>query len=184
MKRAWPTYTARQAHRAVELYRSGLSTSLVAQEIGGVSREWVRVQVVAAGILRSKSHAMRLRMAREKGRDYEQLRREALELATEQLMSVRAIAKYLSVSTNFVKQAIPRELRCNPKDATLRRKWQAFLPDVEARRERRERVILMRRGGATYARIIAETGVCQATVYRYLSEAGLTGSLRDQRRMR
>jgi transposase-like protein len=187
---AVPTFKTRIRNEALRLYLSGLSCRAVARELAKThrpapSQESVHQWMKAAGVLRSKRRSDELMNARVHGRDYDQIRRDARRLAADKLWSVRRIAETLQVSRGVVKRAIARSpLRpdhiLNPADATLRRMWQAYLPDVEERRRVRDEVITRRERGETLKSIAVATGKSEATVWKYCREAGLTKPLNRQ----
>lgn len=172
-------FTTRHARRSLELYRQGLSCRRVAELLRrefdpAPSQQWIFERVQEAGLLRSKSRAMELREARRHGKDYDTLRAVARRLAEEKLWSVRRIAIELGVGKSVVKRCLDANFVLNPSEATLRRKWQAYHPDVELRRELRDHVARLRESGRKLREIVAATGLSLATVTKYLREAGLT----------
>lgn len=149
------------------------------------SQEWVYQRLRERGVLRSKSRALRVRNGRENSKDYDALAAEAAKLAANRKLSIRRIAQDLGVSRNMARQAVRKADRCNPSRATRRRAWEADLPDVEDRLDRRARVIYLRRElGKTYAEIAAATGLARSTICVYLKDAGLIGSRSRPRRFR
>lgn len=179
------TFRTRMRKEALRLYASGLSCRAVALELkkahdAAPSQESIHQWAKAAGILRTKSRADELQNARRHGRNYDELRKQARHLAEENLWSVRRISEHLGVTRKVVQRAIAREHRLDPSEATERRQWQAYLPDVEARRARRDDVIARREKGQTYPEIVAATGLSAATVFTYCKRAGLTKSIRRE----
>lgn len=174
-----PFYRSRLMSEALELHESGLSPRGVADELrtrhgSAPSHETIREWVHKFGSPRSRSRAMELRMARQIGKDYDAIRAEARRLAEEELWSVKRIADHLGVAKSLVRRAIADEHLLDLGEAILRRCWQAFLPDVEVRRARRDAVLKLRERGWTYPQIAAATGVSEAMISVYLRRAGMT----------
>jgi transposase len=172
-------YRAPVQREALRLYASGLSTKGVAAALAekynpSPSRQTVWDWVRSAGIVRSKGRAQEIRACTENRRDYAALRRQVRELAEEKLWSVRAIARHLGVSRNFVKCWIPREYRCELSTSIERRAWQAYHPDVERRRTLFDQVVALRERGRKLEDIVVETGLSRSTVWVWCKRAGLT----------
>lgn len=187
-KAATPQYKTALRRRAVDLYRKGLSCRAIEKAFRSEfspapSRAIINDWVKSAGVVRTRSRADELMNARLNGRDYDQMRKRVLYLATEKLWSIRRIANELGVSRNFVARAVPRSYHCDPAEATERRAWQAFHPDVERRRAKRDLVVTLRERGLTYPQITEKTGVSKAMVYRYCRLAGLTKQIMPRRRL-
>ena len=174
--------------KALALYASGLSCREAAARIARETKYrptdvWIFRHAKRAGILRSHSRAMQLAAATHYKKDFDAIRRAARKLAEKNLWSVTHISKVLGVSSHVVVAALPRSLRCGRSLANERRAWQAFLPDVELRRERRDRVVFLRQRGYSYAEIMAATGLSKPTVTRYLQLAGMTARTRAGRQI-
>lgn len=177
-----PTFKTRIRREALKLYASGLSSRAVVRELEksyspAPSQESICQWAKAAGILRSKTRANELRAKRVHQKDYDRIRQIARQLSDERQLSPMHIARVLGVQKSVIRRAIARDQRLDPSEATLRRKWQADLPDVNERLHKRETVITMRERGATYPQIIAATGLSQSTVSIYLRSAGLTKAI-------
>ena len=175
--RSWPTAMMREA---LALYSQGYSSRAVTAELRRRHETAPTDQAVyrwakAAGILRSRSRSLELAQGLRRRRNYDKLRRIARELACEKLWSARRIAIHLKVSRGFVTRSIPPEHRLDIAAATTRRFWQAYLPDVEARRARRDEVITRRRNFESLDAIAATTGLHKTTVLSICREAGLVG---------
>lgn len=146
------------------------------------SRSWVRATLKAYGELLTTARASQVRAMREHGRDFDALRAEAARLATDSKLSAAEIGRRLQVSEHFALAAMPSESRLPNGPAHIRRAWEAELPDVEARLDRRAEVIYRRRDlGQTHPEISAATGIPKSTVRDYLRAAGLTGKAARRR---
>jgi len=177
-----PVYPASLVREAERLYLEerlscrGVARRLAAKHDPPPSQQWVFDHLRRRGVLRSRSQADRVFNSRRTGKDYDALGRRARQLAGEKRWSVRQIARALGVSRNMVHAALRPDDRLDARQATLRRKWVADHPDVEARLDRRASAVFWRRQGLTYSRIAKLTGLSSATIYVALKEANLTGS--------
>lgn len=176
-------YKTRLRQEAKRLYASGMSCREVARELAKThsptpTHESIRGWMAAAGILRGIRRALELRAIRERGKDYDRIRAIARRLSNEKQLSPSHIARVLGVQKSVIRRVLDRDQRLDSAEATLRRNWQADLPDVHERLRKRELVVTLRERGATYPQIKATTGLSAATVYKYLREAGLTKATR------
>jgi hypothetical protein len=189
VRRPTPSLPATLAREAAEIYATGLSIRLVVDELARrhpdqrpPSHEWVRSQLKRLGVVRTVSRGQQLRRAHELGRDLDAARAEAVALVTECRLSPREAGRRVGLSKTFVVNALPGEARLDPRGARLRRAWEAELPDVEARLDRRAEVLYRRRElGQTYDEICEATGLAKATVSFYLRQAGFTGRVTRKR---
>jgi transposase len=175
MKNTGHFFTTRVTREALRFYAQGLSCRKVAAILSitfdpAPSQETIYQWARVAGIIRTKTRANELREARRQGKNFDAIREEARHLAVDRLWSVRRISEQLHVSRGVVTRALAgsyesREHLLTPREATIRRKWQAYLPDVEQRRARRDEVIDRRERGETYTSIAAALGVSRSTVY-------------------
>lgn len=167
---------------AVELYARPLSCREVVAELARrypdvepPSHEWVRERVKEAGKMRGPSASQRLRMSAQTGKDYDEIRRQGVELVVERRWSPAAAARHLEVSKQVIVAALPKEHRLSKSRARRRRAWEAEHEDVEARLDRQAEVVYRRRElRQTYPEIEEATGLSRATVNFYLRGAGLT----------
>jgi hypothetical protein len=179
-----PVFTTKVVRDAIALYGSGLSARATVVELNKThnpppSQQWVFERVREAGIARSHARANEIREMQRLGKDFDLIRRIARRIATEKLWSAKMIARHLGVSTKTITRALPPGLRCDASLATQRRKWQAYLPDVDRRRALRDDVIALRLRKTTIAAIVSTTGLSKSTVCLYLKRAGLTKPIRS-----
>lgn len=183
-----PTWTVKMATEAVALYASGLSAVETREELlrrhngNAPSIEWIRVHVRRAGVQRSRSRGAELKSAKRFGKDYELIRRRARFLAEEKLWSVLRIAKHLGVGTRTVERALPPEHRLGYQEAAIRRCWQSDTPEVNARREKADRVVALRMEGKTYREITELTGVTRSSIGYWLRQFGLVQDYSNRKR--
>jgi len=181
-----PTYTVRLVSEAERLYVDeqlscrGVVARLKELHPGdpAPSQEWVNVHLRRRGVLRDKSRADEIMNARRNGKDYDGLAVRAHELASQKL-SVRAIARRLDVSRNFVRLRAP-EAAVGASEATKRQAWETDNPAASARRARRARVAELRMrwlAGEHWdlKAIVADVGASLATVSSDLRATGLAG---------
>jgi len=189
MRNVSPSWSAALIPRTLELYlEQRLSCRAVAEQLAreldgdGPSHEWVATRLRERGLLRDKSASQRARRKVQARRDYTVLEEGARGLYR-QGFGVPAIAKRLDVSRRSVKRWTA-DLRRDPATAQRAKKWTAPTEDVRQRLRRRALVVELRQTGATYAAIVAATGVSKPTVYLYLRAAGLVRAQPNRRRKR
>lgn len=174
-----PSYPTALIQEAARLYVDerlscrGVEVRLKQRHAAVPSQQTIYLWLKHQGVLRTKSAADRIQNGRRNGIDYDDVASRARELAGERRWSVRRIALELGVSRNAVRAYLDPQDRCGAAEATVRAAWLADTPEAAERRQKREKVLALRRQGASYPEIEQATGLSTATVYLYLLAAGL-----------
>lgn len=161
-------YSERTVRHAIKLYRAGHSPMMIASEVDA-PLSTVENWIARSGYSRSWGEAARLRVMRQKGKNWKELQERAEYLYCERRLSAKKVSEMLDLGNSTVYMWMKRAGKLRTKSEIIRDVHNNPLyPRARARMQRIEAVGRMRKDGEKLREIASEVGVCVHTVLNYL----------------